>query len=92
MIAKVIQSIDNLVEEIYTPDGAKINQYYLEFIEAIGSFLDQMAQKGYTVDLREDLEKIQQAVTYKDYIMLSDILLYTIRKDFTNLKKELEDM
>lgn len=92
MIAKVIQSIDNLVDDIYTPDGANINQYYLALIEAIGSFLEGMAQKGYTVDLRADLEQIQQAVTSKDYILLSDILLYTIRKDFVNLQKELKDM
>ena len=92
MIAKVIQCIDNLVDDIYTPDGANISQYYLELIEAIGSFLDGMVQKGYTVDLRDDLEQIQQAITSKDYILLSDVLLYTIRKDFVKLKKDLKDM
>lgn len=92
MIEKVIQSIDNLVDDIYTPDGANVSKYYLELIEAIGLFLEGMVQKGYTVDLREDLEQIQQAVTSKDYILLSDILLYTIRKDFVNLQKELKDM
>lgn len=92
MIAKVIQSIDNLVDEIYTPDKVNINQYYLELIEAVGAFLEEMVQRGYTVDLRDDLEQIQQAVTVKDYIHLSDILLYTIRKDFVNLQKDLKDM
>ena len=92
MIAKEIQCIDNLVDDIYTPDGANISQYYLELIEAIGSFLDGMVQKGYTVDLRDDLEQIQQAITSKDYILLSDVLLYTIRKDFVKLKKDLKDM
>lgn len=92
MIEKVIECIDKLVDDIYTPDKANINQYYLELIEAIGSFLEEMVQRGYTVDMREDLEQIQQAVTIKDYIRLSDILLYTIRKDFINLQKDLKDM
>lgn len=92
MIAKVIQSIDNLVDDIYTPDKVNINQYYLELIEAIGAFLEEMVQRGYTVDLRDDLEQVQKAVTVKDYIRLSDILLYTIRKDFVNLQKDLKDM
>lgn len=92
MIEKVIQSIDKLADDIYTPDKANINQYYLELIEAVGAFLEEMIQRGYTVDLREDLEQIQQAVTIKDYIRLSDILLYTIRKDFVNLQKDLKDM
>lgn len=92
MIAKVIESIDKLADDIYTPDKANINQYYLELIEAIGAFLEEMVQRGYTVDLRDDLEQVQQAVTVKDYICLSDILLYTIRKDFVNLQKDLKDM
>ncbi|MDE7422457.1 MAG: hypothetical protein K2N51_01990 [Lachnospiraceae bacterium] len=92
MIAKVIESIDKLADDIYTPDKANINQYYLELIEAIGAFLEEMVQRGYTVDLRDDLEQVQQAVTVKDYIRLSDILLYTIRKDFVNLQKDLKDM
>lgn len=92
MIEKVIESIDKLADDIYTPDKANINQYYLELIEAIGSFLEEMSQRGYTVDMREDLEQIQQAMTIKDYIRLSDILLYTIRKDFINLQKDLKDM
>lgn len=92
MITKVIESIDKLADDIYTPDKGNINQYYLELIEAIGAFLEEMAQRGYTVDLREDLEQIQQAVAVKDYIRLSDILLYTIRKDFVNLQKDLKDM
>ena len=92
MIENVIASIDKLVDDIYTPDGANINQYYLDFIESIGKFLEWMAQMGYSVDLRNDLEMVQQAMSNKDYIQLSDILLYTIRKDFVNLQKDLKDM
>lgn len=89
MIQTVIEKIDQLVMEIYTSDQKEINTYYLEFIDAIGGFIQDMMEKGYTVDLRQDLERIQKAADAKDYIALSDILKYEVRKDFVNLAKEL---
>lgn len=89
MIEQVIEKIDQLVREIHTPDQKEIPTYYLEFIDAVGAFIDTMMKLGYTVDLREDLEKIQKAVDIKDYIALSDILSYEVRKDFTKLAEQL---
>lgn len=92
MIKKVLEQIEELVVELHTPDQDKVNEKYLEFIDALGMFLEEMGKKGYTVDLSEDLNQIQQAMAIKDYIRLSDILLYTIRKDFENLQKECKDL
>ncbi|MBQ3599630.1 MAG: hypothetical protein II992_00295 [Lachnospiraceae bacterium] len=89
MIETVISKIDQLVKEIYTVDQNKVNVYYLEFIDAIGAFLQDMMDKGYTVDLREDLEKIQRGMEIKDYIYVSDIIKYELRKDFEELKKSM---
>ena len=89
MIETVISKIDQLVKEIYTVDQNKVNVYYLEFIDAIGAFLQDMMNKGYTVDLREDLEKIQRGMEIKDYIYVSDIIKYDLRKDFEELKKSM---
>lgn len=91
MIEKVICKIDQLVEELYTPDQNKVNEYYLELIDTIGAFLDWMAKLGYDVDLRKDLEKIQQAVSIRDYILLSDLIKYEMRPDFVELKKQMNE-
>ena len=92
MVKKVLEKIDELVKELHTPDQDKVNEKYLEFIDALGVFLDEMGKRGYMVALSEDLNQIQQAMTMKDYIRLSDILLYTICKDFENLQKEFKDL
>ena len=92
MVKKVLEKIDELVVELHTPDQNKVNEKYLEFIDTLGMFLDEMGKRGYTVDLSKDLYQIQQAMVIKDYIRLSDILLYTIRKDFENLQKECKDL
>lgn len=85
MIQKVIDAIDQVVEEIYTAEQARLQVYYIAFMDAFSAFLDDMAKMGYTVDMTEDLQKMQQALTIKDYILLSDILLYEVRPDFVNL-------
>lgn len=90
MVEQVLERIDELVVELHTPDQDKVNEKYLNFIDALGTFLEEMQKLGYSVDLTQDLQEVGQAMTKKDYILLSDILLYTVRKDFENLGKELE--
>lgn len=89
IIQLVLEQIEELVQEIYTPDQKKINERYLAFVEAIAAFIEEMQIQGYTVDLRADLEKIQNAYIKKDYVLLSDILSYEMKKDFENLEASL---
>lgn len=89
MIGKVLEAIENMVQEVHTNDQAKVPECYLAFIDAIAGFIEDMANRGYTVDLSGDLQKIQNAMTKKDYIEVSDLLLYEIRPDFVQLEKDL---
>lgn len=92
MIEQVVEKIDRLVEEIHTPEQKMVGSCYIAFLDSIELFLKDMEQKGYTVDLIKDLERMQQAMEIKDYILLSDLLRYELRPDFVNLSKQLMEM
>lgn len=89
MINQVITAMDTLVDEIYTPDQTKIQEGYLQLINSIGDFLQWMAEQGYQVDLNEDLGKLQNAMSKKDYIAASDILMFDMKPDFEQLGKDM---
>jgi cobalamin biosynthesis Mg chelatase CobN len=89
MINQVIAAMDTLVDEIYTPDQNKIREMYLQLINSIGDFLQWMAEQGYQVDLNEDLGKLQNAMSKKDYIAASDILMFDMKPDFEQLGKDM---
>lgn len=89
MIDRVIDKMEEMVDEIYTPDQTNLQQRFLDVIDAIGGFLQWMAEQGYQVDLSEDLEKLQVAMEKKDYIQASDILLLEMQPDFRELKKNM---
>lgn len=89
MIDQVIEAMETLVDEIYTPDQSKIQKYYLSLIDVIGNFLQWMAEQGYQVDLNEDLGKLQNAMSKKDYIAASDILMFDMKPDFEQLGKDM---
>ncbi|MCR4802854.1 MAG: hypothetical protein K5895_07610 [Lachnospiraceae bacterium] len=89
MINQVIAAMDTLVDEIYTPDQNKIREMYLQLINSIGDFLQWMAEQGYQVDLNEDLGKLQNAMSKKDYIAASDILMFDMKPDFEQLEKDM---
>lgn len=89
MINQVITAMDTLVDEIYTPDQTKIQEGYLQLINSIGDFLQWMAEQGYQVDLNEDLGRLQNAMSKKDYIAASDILMFDMKPDFEQLEKNM---
>lgn len=89
MINQVITAMDTLVDEIYTPDQTKVQEEYLQLINSIGDFLQWMAEQGYQVDLNEDLGKLQNAMSKKDYIAASDILMFDMKPDFEQLEKNM---
>lgn len=89
MINQVITAMDTLVDDIYTPDQTKVQEEYLHLINSIGDFLQWMAEQGYQVDLNEDLGKLQNAMSKKDYIAASDILMFDMKPDFEQLEKNM---
>lgn len=86
MIKRVIESIEQLVSAIYDIDQIGLQEKYLAFIESVGDFIEKMAEQGYEVNMNEDLIKIANAMEKKDYTEVADILLYTVKTDFQNLK------
>lgn len=87
MINKILESIENLVASIYDIDQIGLQEKYLTFLENIEQFIGKMTEMGYQVDMNKDLMEINDAMEKKDYIWLSDILLYTVKPDFENLRK-----
>lgn len=85
MIEKIIESIDQFVDAIYDIDQVGLQEKYLSFIDNIGAFIEKMAELGFDVDLNEDLTNIASNMEKKDYTVVADILLYTVKSDFQKL-------
>jgi hypothetical protein len=86
MQSTVIEAIDHLVMEIYTLEQKELPQRFLDVIDAMGNFIQEMQEKGYSVDLLEELNLIQDAYQRKDYVELADVLLYEIKPAFQALE------
>ena len=73
---KLTDVIDALVNEIYTVDQNKIDEKFINFLGALegaigeGLFSEQ--------DVNPVLTRMQEAYIHKDYIRMSDILLYEL--------------
>lgn len=73
---KLTDAIDALVNEIYTVDQNKIDEKFINFLGVLegaigeGLFSEQ--------DVNPVLTRMQEAYIHKDYIRMSDILLYEL--------------
>lgn len=85
MQKKVIMAIDELVKEIYTLEQADLNQKFLNMIDSMDEFIQRMGEQGYLVDLTVELNSIQNAFMKKDFVQLSDYLLYQLKPQFEGL-------
>lgn len=85
MNAGVLEAIDNLVHSIYTVDQTGLMDYFMSLIDEMDIFIKRMADEGYQVDLTQELLRIQEAFTKKDYVMLSDILLDEVKPEFEGI-------
>lgn len=73
---KIIETIEKMVKDIYLPDQPNLQQDYLACIDTIATSLSNIAD---ACVLNEKLIKLQNSYERKDYIELSDILLYEIQ-------------
>lgn len=85
MTKKLFQEIDNLVNEIYTIEQVKINDYFQAFLKELLVFIENMNNTGYTINMDEELLNLQKAYEGKDYGLMADILLYDIKNNLVGL-------
>lgn len=85
MTEQAIKAMDKLVQIVYTPDQIGLAGAFLEMIDAFSEFIKDMEKKGYTVSMNESLLELQNAFEVKDYIRMTDCILYDLKPDFENL-------
>lgn len=85
----VIAAMDDMVDEIHKLDSENLDIKYRAVIEALGRFMELMEKNDYTVDMNAELQELQEAMTIRDYIRVSDCLLYDIKPSLVELEKSL---
>lgn len=85
MTEQAIKAMDKVVQIVYTPDQSGLADAFLEMLDAFSEFIGEMEKKGYTVSMNESLLELQNAFESKDYIRLTDCILYDLKPDFENL-------
>lgn len=81
----VILAIDELVNEIYSPDQAYLIEKFTALVDQLIQFIDEMQKMDYLVDLTKELNILQSAFEKKDYVALADELLYDLKPQFEEL-------
>ena len=86
-IDEIVSLTTEISEHIYMRSQKNVSKLYIRLLDAFAVFLSEMEAMGYHVDLNEELFKLQRAYTKKDYIELSDLLLYEIKPEFEELRQ-----
>lgn len=82
----VLEAIERLITIIYEPDQDGLVEEFSKLVEEFMTFIQKMYEIGYTVDINEELLKVQHAFEKKDYIQLADILLYEVKPSFEEVE------
>lgn len=80
---KLIKTIDEIVQTIYTPDQVNIDGKFIQFLEAIEIYANTGVLEEKVPNINQVLLKVQSAYAIKDYVTLSDLLLYEIKEKIT---------
>ena len=75
----LIKTIDEIVQTIYTPDQVNIDGKFIQFLEAIEVYANTGVLEEKVPNINQVLLKVQSAYAIKDYVTLSDLLLYEIK-------------
>ena len=70
----ICQQIDDLVDSIYLLDVKKVDQQFIALLDQ----LDKYISKRTDISWNEILLNIQEAYMHKNYVRLSDLLLYQL--------------
>lgn len=79
----LIKTIDEIVQTIYTPDQVNIDGKFIQFLEAIEVYANTGVLEEKVPNINQVLLKVQSAYAIKDYVTLSDLLLYEIKEKIT---------
>ena len=79
----LIKTIDEIVQTIYTPDQVNIYGKFIQFLEAIEIYANTGVLEEKVPNINQVLLKVQSAYAIKDYVTLSDLLLYEIKEKIT---------
>ena len=79
----LIKTIDEIVQTIYTPDQVNIDGKFIQFLEAIEIYANTGVLEEKVQNINQVLLKVQSAYAIKDYVTLSDLLLYEIKEKIT---------
>ena len=77
---KLIQTIEEMVQAIYTPDQVDIDGKFVHFLEAIEVYANTGVLGEKIPNINQILLEVQSVYMIKDYVTLSDILLYEIKE------------
>lgn len=80
-----LDAIEKMVDIIYSPDQDGLDSAFVQILDSILGFIENMAKEGYLVDMTEELKLLQDAYLKKDYLELADALLYDIKPEIENL-------
>ena len=68
------QQIDDLVDSIYLLDVKKVDQQFIALLDQLDKYISQRTD----ISWNEILLNIQEAYMHKNYVRLSDLLLYQL--------------
>lgn len=70
----ICQQIDDLVDSIYLLDVKKVDQQFIALLDQLDKYISQRTD----ISWNEILLNIQEAYMHRNYVRLSDLLLYQL--------------
>ena len=70
----ICQQIDDLVDSIYLLDVKKVDEQFIALLDQLDKYISQRTD----ISWNEILLNIQEAYMHKNYVRLSDLLLYQL--------------
>ncbi|MDE6312562.1 MAG: hypothetical protein K2M46_02920 [Lachnospiraceae bacterium] len=88
MTEQAINTMDKVVQIVYTPDQAGLAEAFVEMLDAFAEFIQRMQDAGYSVSMDKSLMELQDSFQQRDYVRLTDCILYDLKPDFESLDVE----
>ena len=76
----LLDKIEQIIFAIYAPDQVNLDEKFIEFLDAMGNYLNTDSEIAKLGNVNDLLMKVQNAYSVKDYVTLADLLLYDIKE------------
>lgn len=73
----ILEKMDMLIQTIYSPDQTEIDKKFLDFLESLDDYVKVIGKNEDSI--YNILKQIELAYSIKDYIALSDFILYGLK-------------